>query len=125
MQFLVVDDSKMARFLVVKLLKELGHTDILVATSVEEAKTHLLSYLPDCILSDWHMNGETGFDLLLFVRSNPKTVKVPFIMITTEQDKANIIKSIKHGAQAYILKPITKKTLEEKISQIFKPLEVK
>jgi|WetSurMetagenome_2_1015567.scaffolds.fasta_scaffold277581_1 CheY-like chemotaxis protein len=118
MHILVVDDARTFRYMLIKLLNELGYANISAATCVDEAKKLLADQKFDLVLSDWHMPNETGLDLLKYVRATPEISKIPFIMITTENDKSRIIEALKIGMQSYLFKPIKKPVLSQKLAEL-------
>jgi two-component system chemotaxis response regulator CheY len=120
MKILVVDDSKVIRHTMLTLLRQLGYHDILACEDVKQARAALAQDNYDLILSDWHMPGESGLDFLKYVRATERYAKIPFIMITTETERANVIEALKAGVQNYIFKPIQKDVLMEKIGALVK-----
>jgi len=115
MNILTVDDSKTMRHIIVKTLNELGYNIIFEAGSVEEAKSVLDRENISLIISDWNMPGASGLDLLKYVRAHPKFSQILFIMNTTEQDKKNIFEAVKNGVQSYMIKPVQKNVLAQKL----------
>jgi two-component system, chemotaxis family, chemotaxis protein CheY len=120
MHFLIVDDSKMIRHMVVTALGELGYDSFTEAANVSEAKNLLKGKKFDCIISDWHMPGETGLDFLKFVKSYPDYAKIPFIIQTTENEKKNIVEAVKAGVQGYLFKPVQKAAIAQKLIELSK-----
>jgi two-component system chemotaxis response regulator CheY len=120
MHFLIVDDSKMIRHIVSTALNELGYDSITEAANVGEAKNLLKGKKFDCIISDWHMPGESGLDLLKFVKSQPEYAKIPFIIQTTENEKKNIVEAVKAGVQGYLFKPVQKAAIAQKLTELSK-----
>jgi two-component system chemotaxis response regulator CheY len=62
---------------------------------------------------------KSGIELLKEVRSDPNLKEVPFLMVTAEAEKDNVVEAMDAGVSNYLLKPFTAKTLEEKMSGIF------
>lgn len=118
MKILTIDDSNSLRFMMVKLLKDIGYRNITALGSAEEALPLISKEHYDLILLDWNLPVISGLDLLKQIRSNPKTEKIAVIMVTTVHEKANILQALKIGVQGYILKPVERSKLEEKIKQI-------
>ena len=118
MQILVVDDSKTIRYMLVHMLKELGYETIAEAADVEAAMNQIQMNPPDLIFSDFNMPGKSGLDFLKLVRQHSTIAKVPFIMVTTMHDKKVIFDAVKAGAQYYILKPVEKNVLVEKLTAL-------
>jgi 3-dehydroquinate synthetase/DNA-binding NarL/FixJ family response regulator len=118
MNFLIVDDSKMIRHIVCKALNELGYHLIAEAGNVNEAKRLMIHEKFDCIISDWHMPGESGLDFLKFVKSSREHAKIPFILQTTESEKKCIVEAVKAGVQGYLFKPVQKDALAQKLTEL-------
>lgn len=118
MKILVVDDSKTMRHVLITQLKELGYEKFLEADCVAAAKELFAAETPTLIISDWNMPGASGLDLLRAVRANAATKETPFIMLTTETDRAKIVDATRAGLQSYLLKPIRKPVLEEKMREL-------
>ena len=114
MHILVVDDARTFRY----LLKELGYVNVSAATCAKEAKKLLAEQRFDLVLADWHMPGETGLDLLKYIRGTPEISKIPFVMISTENNKARILEALKIGMQSFLFKPVTKPILAQKLSEL-------
>ncbi|OGJ84791.1 MAG: hypothetical protein A2487_20030 [Candidatus Raymondbacteria bacterium RifOxyC12_full_50_8] len=118
MHILIVDDSKTIRFMLLRLLKELGYDTISEAADVDAALLIIQKSPPDLIFSDFNMPGKNGVDFLKAIRQNPATDKIPFIMVTTFHDKKIIYDAVKAGLQHYIFKPIEKNLLIEKLTAL-------
>jgi two-component system, chemotaxis family, chemotaxis protein CheY len=117
-KILIIDDSNSLRFMMVKLLKDIGYKNLTALGSAEEALPLLEKDEHDVILLDWNLPVLSGIDFLRRIRSNPKTDKIAVIMVTTVHEKANILQALKIGVQGYILKPVDRSKLEEKLKQI-------
>ncbi len=119
MRFLVVDDFSTMRRIVRNLLKELGFTNVDEAEDGQVALHKLKTQHFDFIVSDWNMPNMTGIELLKAVRADAQLKHLPFMMITAEAKRENIIEAAMAGASGYIVKPFTAATLEEKMAKIF------
>lgn len=118
-KFLVVDDFSTMRRIVKNLLKELGFTNADEAEDGVVALAKLQSGGFDFVVSDWNMPNMDGLTLLQTVRSDANLKDLPFLMITAEAKKENIIAAAQAGASGYIVKPFTAATLNEKLVKIF------
>ncbi|POZ62333.1 MULTISPECIES: chemotaxis response regulator CheY [Chromobacterium] len=119
MRFLVVDDFSTMRRIVRNLLKELGFTNVDEAEDGQVALHKLKTQHFDFIVSDWNMPNMTGIELLKAVRADPQLKHLPFMMVTAEAKRENIIEAAMAGASGYIVKPFTAATMEEKMNKIF------
>lgn len=122
MKFLVVDDFSTMRRIVRNLLKELGFSNVDEAEDGQIALHKLQNNQFDFVVSDWNMPNMTGIELLKAVRADANLKSMPFLMITAEAKKENIIEAATAGASGYIVKPFTAATLDEKLNKIFQNL---
>lgn len=120
MKILIVDDSETILHAVSKMLKELGYENIQTAGNPQDAMGKIKIIPPDLIISDWNMPKGSGLDLLKFVRTNENTSKVPFILLTSDHDKTKVIQAKAFHPQAYILKPMTKNQIAERLAILSK-----
>jgi two-component system, chemotaxis family, chemotaxis protein CheY len=118
MRILFVEDSKMTRFMVVKLLQKAGYKDVAAIGSAEEALPIINENKLDLLLLDWNLPKMSGFELLQQIRKSPDIAGLNIVMVTTEHEKGNIIQALKAGLQGYILKPISYDALIGKVKQI-------
>lgn len=122
MRFLVVDDFSTMRRIVRNLLKELGFGNVDEAEDGQVALHKLKNSQFDFVVSDWNMPNMSGIELLKAVRADAGLKDMPFLMITAEAKKENIIEAASAGASGYIVKPFTAATLDEKLNKIFEKL---
>jgi two-component system chemotaxis response regulator CheY len=115
---LVVDDSKMMRHVVVNYLRDFGYSTVWEADSVDSARKILQMTTVRLILSDWHMPGGDGIELLKYVRETPEFSAIPFVMVTTERQRESIVEAVKAGVQAFMCKPLEKDKLFDKLESL-------
>ena len=120
MKILVVDDFSTMRRIIKNILKQIGFTNVDEAENGQAALAKIGdggNY--DFVISDWNMPEMTGIELLRQVRANEATKDLPFLMVTAEAKKENVVEAVKAGVNNYIVKPFTAEVLQEKISKIF------
>lgn len=122
LRFLVVDDFATMRRIVRNLLKDLGFNKVDEAEDGQNALTLLRESTFDFVITDWNMPHMDGLELLSEIRKDPNLSKLPVLMVTAEAKKENIIAAAHAGASAYVVKPFTAATLEEKLGKIFEKL---
>ena len=115
MKIMLVDDSRTIRNIQKNTLSGLGHTEIVEAADGLEALSALQSESPDLILLDWNMPNMDGLTFLKEVRQRNKDI--PFIMITTESERARVVAAIQAGCSDYLVKPFTPDGLKEKLEK--------
>ena len=118
-KILVVDDFATMRKIVSNLLRQLGFQNIKEADDGATALAKLKEEKFDFVVSDWSMPKMTGLELLKSVRADANLKDIPFMLITAEALKDNIVAAIEAGASNYIVKPFNATTLNEKIKKIF------
>lgn len=119
MKILIVEDFATMRQIIKKILRQAGYHDILEADDGTTALPKLKTNKIDFVIADWNMPNMTGLDLLKAMRSDEALRDIPFLMVTAEANKDNIIEAVQSGVSNYIVKPFTPETLKEKIEQIF------
>jgi two-component system chemotaxis response regulator CheY len=118
MKILVVDDFATMRKVIRNLLKQSGYENITEAEDGVQAMNVLKSTKIDFVISDWNMPNMTGIELLRAVRSDNDLCAMPFLMVTAESLKENVVEAVKAGVSNYIVKPFTAEVLGEKIEKI-------
>ena len=118
MTVLIVDDFLTMRRIVRKILRDLQFENIIEAEDGTAAVEVLGAHKIDLIVSDWNMPKMTGLELLKHVRSQDTTKDLPFLMVTAEAQKENIVEAVKAKVSNYIVKPFTAATLEEILAKI-------
>jgi two-component system chemotaxis response regulator CheY len=116
---LVVDDFATMRRIVSNLLREAGFKHLVEAEDGVEALRKLEAGNFQFVVSDWNMPKMTGLELLKSVRSSEHLKHLPFLLVTAEARKENIVEAAHAGADGYIVKPFTGATLKEKIQSIY------
>ena len=118
-KILIVDDFSTMRKIIRNILTQLGFKNILEADDGTTALEILKKEKVDLIISDWNMPKMSGLELLKAVRSDENLKDVPFVMVTAEAQKENILEAIKYKVNQYIVKPFTPETLKEKLEKVF------
>jgi len=117
MKVLLADDSGTMRTIQKRCLLKLGLKDheITEAEDGAQALRHFQAETFDVVLSDWNMPNMDGLTFLQKVREI--NTDVPFIMITTEAERARVVTAIQNGVTDYLVKPFTPDDLKEKLEK--------
>ena len=119
MKTLVVDDSRLARNELKRLLKEFDNVQVVgEAASVDEALDKVTELRPDLIFLDIQMPGKNGFDLL------EELEVVPEVIFSTAYDE-HALKAFEYNALDYLVKPVQKQRLAGAVSKVFEKIEKK
>lgn len=117
MKILIVDDFPTMVRIMRKILKQIGYENVDEAANGQAAFEKIAATNYELIISDWNMEPMTGFELLQRVRADPRTAKIPFILVTAEAKADNVTAAKNAGVTGYLVKPFNEKTLKEKIDQ--------
>ncbi len=115
---LLVDDSKVARFALSKLLEKIN-LQVKMAGSAEEA----LEYLrdgdkPDVIFMDHLMPGMNGVEATKEIKMNPDTSDIPIIMCTSKKSEEFNEDAVTYGIYNVLTKPAEAQRVTELIQQL-------
>ncbi len=114
---LIVDDQQRMRWTIKEMLRRVGYQNFLEADDGDVAIDKLRYQDVDIVLSDWRMPRMTGVEVLKFIREDDQLRALPFIMITAEMNEDIVAEAGEYEVDAYLLKPFTLTTLEEKINE--------
>lgn len=115
MRTLVVDDSRIIRSILVRILRSLGIREIVEAADGREAWDAFTANPIDLVLTDWHMPHVDGLELTKRIRAvNPE---VPIVMITVVDSCSWINEAFRVGVTEFISKPLNRETLESKLDR--------
>ena len=113
MKVLLIDDERLARQELTKLLKKHHEIEIIgEAANADEGIELIKELKPDLIFLDIHMPGKTGFELLAELDFVPRV-----IFVTAYDEYA--IEAFKVNALDYLLKPVEPKLLAAAIDRVF------
>ncbi|GAB4552775.1 MAG: response regulator [Pleurocapsa sp.] len=115
---LIIDDEEDVKAIAQMGLEMAANWNVITASSGQEGLTIAQSQQPEVILLDLMMPGWDGKETLKQLKANPKTAKIPVILMTakTESAIASDIKAL--DIIGVITKPFRPLQLPEKISQI-------
>jgi two-component system, chemotaxis family, chemotaxis protein CheY len=129
-RILVVDDMMTMRKLVKKALTELGYTQLAEASNGSEAWQKITAQEGSgqpfqLIISDWNMPVMTGIELLRKCKQTPSASKTPFLLLTAESEKSQVIEALQLGVSGYMLKPFNAHQLAQKLAIVYGNLNKK
>ena len=119
MTILIVDDYATMRRILRNVLRKLGYSQFIEADDGVTALEQLKKQKIDMIVCDWNMPKMSGLELLKIVRSSNEYKEIPFIMVTAEAQKKNVIDAVKAGVSNYIVKPFTEEQIAQKLEKVF------
>ena len=116
-RILTVDDSKMVRIMVGKVLQPYACV-LLEASNGAEALEVVRRDKPDLILLDYTMPVMDGLDTMTALRADPALQAIPVIMLTAEGSKDVMVKMANLGVRDYLVKPFKNEVLLERVGRV-------
>ena len=116
-QFLIVDESQSVRDALSMALKAMGLRRICHATDAATALHMLQSERIDFIICDRNLRQVSGMELLKEIRENTQLMSMPFLMLSSEISKEDVMLASEFGIDGYMQKPFVPKEVSQKVSQ--------
>jgi two-component system phosphate regulon response regulator PhoB len=118
-RILIVEDEPAIAELIAVNLRHNGFQPVW-AIDAETAQRELDEILPDVILLDWMLPGESGLSLARKWRASARTKAVPILMLTARGDEADRVAGLDAGADDYIVKPFSPRELLARIRAVLR-----
>ncbi len=116
---LVVEDERAIAELIAINLRHAGF-GVELAVDAESAQAAVDRALPDLVLLDWMLPGQSGLQLARRWRSDARTRSLPLIMLTARGEEADRITGLDAGADDYLSKPFSTKELLARIRAVLR-----
>jgi len=115
---LIVDGSVWAQSMLRETLRQLGFKNILEAEDGERALSMISAGSIDLVFTDLNMPALSGIELIQKIRQNAASKYLPVIVVSGESDQDVVIQALRAGANAFVVKPFSSKTIKERIIQV-------
>lgn len=116
---LVVEDESAIAELIAINLRHAGF-DVTLAENAEQATVAVDAVLPDLVLLDWMLPGQTGVALARRWRADARTRELPLIMLTARADETDKVAGLDAGADDYLTKPFSTQELLARIRAVLR-----
>jgi two-component system phosphate regulon response regulator PhoB len=116
---LVVEDESAIAELISINLRHAGY-EVTIATAADQAQMEVDRVLPDLVILDWMLPGQSGLALAKRWRSEARTKELPVIMLTARADEADKIAGLDAGADDYLTKPFSTNELMARIRAVLR-----
>jgi two-component system phosphate regulon response regulator PhoB len=116
---LVVEDEPAIQELLALNLEHAGH-HVLRARDAEQAGELVRHALPDLILLDWMLPGQSGASFARTLRQDERTKQVPIIMLTARGQEQDKVAGLDAGADDYVTKPFSPRELLARIKAVLR-----
>lgn len=120
MKVLIADDSAAMRRILQRALEAEGW-EVVVASTGDEAAAKVLDLAHlDLLLTDWHMPGLDGMDLVREVRRLGRFPSLKIIMVTSDAVLDSVEQALAAGADDFLMKPFTAEALNERVMEVMR-----
>jgi two-component system phosphate regulon response regulator PhoB len=116
---LVVEDESAIAELIAINLRHAGFV-VTVAADAAAAQADIDQALPDLVLLDWMLPGQSGLQLARRWRSQSRTRELPLILLTARAEEADKVTGLDAGADDYLCKPFSTKELLARIRAVLR-----
>ncbi|MBL4775726.1 MAG: response regulator [Mariprofundus sp.] len=117
MKALIVDDAKVVRVALGRIMNQLGFESVDAADGQQALEQMEAHPDVDVVMLDWNMPVMNGYDFLVAMRSMDQFSSAPkVVMVTTETGMPSMLKALAAGADEYVMKPFDKDMIAGKLN---------
>jgi two-component system phosphate regulon response regulator PhoB len=116
---LVVEDESAIAELISINLRHAGY-DVTIASDADQAQIEIDGVLPDLVVLDWMLPGQSGLVLAKRWRGQARTRELPIIMLTARAEEGDMISGLDAGADDYLTKPFSTNELLARIRAVLR-----
>jgi two-component system phosphate regulon response regulator PhoB len=116
---LVVEDESAIAELISINLRHAGY-DVTIASTADQAQVEVDGVLPDLVVLDWMLPGQSGLVLAKRWRGQARTRDLPIIMLTARAEEGDMISGLDAGADDYLTKPFSTNELLARIRAVLR-----
>jgi len=118
-RILIVEDEPAIAELVAINLRHTGH-EVTLAADAEQALGAIDAVLPDLVVLDWMLPGQSGLALARRWRADPRTRELPIIMLTARDQEPDKVAGLDAGADDYLTKPFSTNELMARVRALLR-----
>jgi len=119
-KLLLAEDDEFSRDMLVRRLERQGF-EMIAAADGREALLAARQHRPDLILMDLDMPVLDGRGAMRALKSDPRTFKIPIIVLTAHAEPEEVAEAASNGCVAYETKPIVLRRLLDRIQDVLGP----
>lgn len=121
-KILIVEDEQDILQLVRLYLEKEGYRICTATTGVEGLK-QTKNENPDLVILDLMLAEMDGLEVCKRLRADPKTARIPIIMLTAKAEESDTVIGLELGADDYVTKPFSPKALVARVKALFRRLD--
>ena len=118
-RILVVEDENAIAELIAINLRHAGY-EVTLAATADQAQAAVDAVLPDLVLLDWMLPGQSGLALAKQWRGGLRTRELPLILLTARAEEADKVSGLDAGADDYLTKPFSTSELLARIRAVLR-----
>ena len=118
-RIVVVEDESAIAELISINLRHAGH-EVTIAATAEAAQRTIDAVLPDLVVLDWMLPGQSGLALARQWRAAERTRELPIIMLTARSEESDKVAGLDAGADDYLSKPFSTNELMARIRAVLR-----
>ena len=118
-RILIVEDEPAIAELVALNLRHDGH-QIRIAADAAQAVQQVREVLPDLVILDWMLPGESGISLARRWRAEARTKDLPIVMLTARCEERDVVQGLDAGADDYLAKPFSTAQLQARVRALLR-----
>jgi serine/threonine-protein kinase PpkA len=115
---LLIDDDE-SMLLALSRVLTVGGFEVQTAPGAAAGLEKIKADPPDCVVCDVNMPEMDGFEVLTRVRGDAANVTLPFILLTSADDRDNVRRGMRLGADDFLSKPIKRQEFIDAVNQVF------
>ncbi len=118
-RILVVEDDLAIREMIAASLSAADFA-VLEAADADSALIRLGNGLPDLILVDWMLPGQSGVEFVRRLKRDPSMCEIPLIMLTAKGEEHDKLRGFEAGVDDYVSKPFSTRELVARIRAVLR-----
>lgn len=118
-RIVVVEDESAIAELIAINLRHAGH-EVTLAGNAEQAQRAIDATLPDLVVLDWMLPGQSGVALARQWRASQRTKALPIILLTARSEEPDKVAGLDAGADDYLTKPFSTNELMARIRAVLR-----
>ena len=115
---IVEDEAAIAELLAINL-RHAGF-EVTLAADAQHAQAAVDAVLPDLVVLDWMLPGQSGLSLARQWRTQSRTREMPLIMLTARVEEVDKVSGLDAGADDYLTKPFSPRELLARIRAVLR-----
>lgn len=119
MHIFIIEDEAAIRDMISLSLQQAGF-QVSGCADAESARDEIARWKPDCLIVDWMLPGDSGVELIRWLRRQPALKHIPALMLTARAEESDTITGLDAGADDYMTKPLSLRELRARVKALLR-----